>query len=162
MANFNGTIEELENGRGDVCNSILRSLPRWFGIEKAIVDYVHAVECLPTFVARINGESAGFLSLEFHYPHSAEIHVMAVREAFHRQGVGRALVRTAEGYAQSRGAEFFMVKTLAPSAKSEEYDRTRRFYESVGFKPLHEFKTLWSEHTPCLLMGKVLSPTGSS
>jgi GNAT superfamily N-acetyltransferase len=153
---FGGTIEQIEKGRGEVCNSILRSLPLWFGIEKAIVDYVLAVESLPTFIARIDGETAGFLSVEFHNPHSAEIHVMAVREAFHRHGAGRALVNAAEAFARSQGAEFFMVKTLAPSAKSEEYDRTRTFYESVGFKPLQVFKTLWSEHNPCLLMCKAI------
>jgi GNAT superfamily N-acetyltransferase len=149
-------IEKIERDRGKLCDSILRSLPRWFGIEKAIVDYARAAEGLPTFVARINGETAGFLSLEFHNPHSAEIHVMAVRESFHRRGVGRALVSAAEEHARREGAEFFLVKTLAPSARSEEYERTRRFYESVGFKPLQEFKTLWSEHNPCLLMGKAL------
>ena len=42
---MNVTIEtqELLQNKGPTCEAVLRSLPRWFGIEEAIVDYVKAV-----------------------------------------------------------------------------------------------------------------------
>lgn len=157
MENFNGTIEEIKERRGEICNSILRSLPLWFGIEQAIVDYSKAVESLPTFVARVNGKLAGFISVEFHNTFTSEIHVMAVREEFHRKGVGQALVHAAEEHSQKQGAEMFMVKTLGPSRPNREYDQTRKFYLALGFRPLQEFKTIWDERNPCLIMAKPLT-----
>jgi len=34
----------------------------------------------------------------------------------------------------------------------EEYDQTVAFYESLGFKKLEVFPTLWDEWNPCLIM----------
>jgi ribosomal-protein-alanine N-acetyltransferase len=150
-------IDLIEKDRCETCNSILRALPRWFGIEEAIVNYTKAVENLPTFVAKIDGEVVGFLSLESHNPYTSEIHVMTVRELFHRMGIGKALVTAAENYSHSNGAEFLMVKTLAPSAINEPYDRTRAFYLSVGFRPLQEFKKIWDGNNTCLVMVKSLN-----
>lgn len=49
------------------------------------------------------------------------------------------------------------VKTLSESRPDEEYDRTRQFYLGIGFIPIEEFKTLWGEHNPCLLLIKEIS-----
>jgi GNAT superfamily N-acetyltransferase len=153
---FDGAIQEVKENKGEVCNTILRSLPEWFGIEQAIVDYVRAVELLPTFIAQVRGQVAGFVSLEFHNQYTSEIHVMGVCEEYHRHGIGRALVTHSENYSREKGAEYLMVKTLGPSRKNTEYDRTREFYLSVGFRPLQEFKTIWDEHNPCLILVKRL------
>jgi hypothetical protein len=40
----------------------------------------------------------------------------------------------------------------------EGYDRTRRFYEAVGFLPLEETTAFWGPDNPTLVMVKVLSP----
>lgn len=155
---FDGVIREIHDNKGNICNEILRSLPRWFGIEQAIVDYVNAVEHLPTLTAQVQEQEqvAGFIAVEFHNSYTAEIHVMGVREEFHRHGVGRALVAAAEDYSRKQGAEYFMVKTLGPSRKNQEYDQTRGFYLALGFRPLQEFKTIWDEHNPCLILVKRL------
>lgn len=151
---FAAIITEIQDNKGQICDSILRSLPDWFGIEKAIVDYVKTVERLPTLIAKIDGEVAGFVSVEFHNSYTAEIHVMGVYERYHRHGVGRALINAAENLARKSGAEYLMVKTLGSSANHEPYDRTRQFYSSVGFRPLQEFRTIWDENNPCLVMVK--------
>jgi ribosomal protein S18 acetylase RimI-like enzyme len=153
-----------------VCESILRALPDWFGIEESLVNYVKEVATLPVFlaVAARDGsdgargdidvhEAIGLLSIKHHFPEAAEIHVIAVRPEQHGRGVGCALMRAAERWLAPRGIEYLQVKTLGPSRPCEHYDRTRRFYESIGFRALEEFKTLWNERNPCLVMVKRVS-----
>jgi ribosomal protein S18 acetylase RimI-like enzyme len=139
-----------------ICVPILRKLPDWFGIEAAILEYEHEIEHLPTFLAKAEGQVLGFLSLKRHNPFSAEIHVMAVRPDVQRGGIGRKLVEAAEVHTRGLGAEYMQVKTLGPSRPDEGYARTRAFYEALGFRPLEEFKKIWDENNPCLVMIKRL------
>jgi hypothetical protein len=46
------------------------------------------------------------------------------------------------------------VKTLGPSSDDSNYAKTRAFYSAMGFRPLEEFKQIWDEHNPCLVMVK--------
>lgn len=149
-------VSEIQNGKASVCEGLLRALPDWFGIEEAILNYANAVKNLPTLIAKIDGELVGFVSLEFHNQFTAEIHVMAVKKTYHRKGIGRALIETSVQFAKNKNAELLMVKTLGPSRPSVEYDQTRNFYLSTGFRPLEEFKTIWNESNPCLIMVRAL------
>jgi GNAT superfamily N-acetyltransferase len=146
-------VEEVSGAdrRSALCESILRELPEWFGIEDSTAAYVRDVAELPTFAA---GEDA-FLALKMHTPRAAEVYVMGVRPARHRQGLGSALLQTAEAYLRARGCEYLQVKTLGPSRQSDGYEATRRFYEARGFVPLEEIHGLW-EGNPCLLLVKKL------
>ena len=143
-------------GQAVVCEPILRSLPQWFGVEEAVVQYVHDIEDLPTFLAADDGRTIGFLTLKEHFPEAAEVHVMGIRPEYHRRGLGRALVGRAEEWLRSRGGEYLQVKTLSPARPSEEYARTRAFYRALGFRPLEEFPLLWDPAYPCLLLVKAL------
>lgn len=147
--------------KSQVYESILRSLPNWFGIESAIVNYINDVKILPTWVAFDGDEPIGFISTRKHFAESAEVHVMGILQKHHRKGIGHELMRTCEEYLRGDGALFLTVKTLAESRACEEYEQTRKFYLKAGFKPLEEFKTLWDEHNPCLFMAKSLLNTGS-
>lgn len=142
--------------KSQICDSILRSLPLWFGIESAIVDYANDVKPMDTWAVQKDGEFIGFASVNVHFPESAEIHVMGIVERFHRQALGRELLQTIEFDLRGRGFKFLTVKTLSASRPNKEYDQTRNFYLRVGFTPLEEFKTLWGEHNPCLLLVKSL------
>jgi ribosomal protein S18 acetylase RimI-like enzyme len=146
-----------EFNKEELCNNILRSLPEWFGIEEAIVNYTNEISDMTTLVAIQNDIEVGFISLNEHNNNSAEIHVMGILPANHRQGIGHKLVKRAEDYLKEKGIKFFTVKTLSPSRECEEYRKTRLFYKSVGFVELEEFKTLWGEENPCLMMIKPLS-----
>ena len=137
--------------RSRLCESILRELPDWFGIEEATAAYIRAVVELPTFAV---GDD-GFLALKLHTPRAAEVYVMGVRPGRHRSGIGTALLAAAEDYLRERGVEYLQVKTLGPSRPSDGYERTRRFYEARGFIALEEIHGLW-EQNPCLLMVKRL------
>ncbi len=145
-----------ENEKSKICEQILRSLPKWFGIESAIISYIKDVQSMKTLVAKDGAQVVGFLSLNKHNPKTAEIHVMGVLEKYHRQSVGKSLVEKAEVYLAAEKFEFLTVKTLSESRTNEEYDRTRKFYLTMGFVPLEEFKTLWGEHNPCLFLAKAL------
>jgi len=141
--------------KGSICEPVLRSLPDWFGIEDAIVHYGKEIDLLPTFLVWEGDDRViGFLSVKQHFPHSAEIYVMGVRQEAHRSGVGGALMRAGETWLKEQGVEYLQVKTLSPTRESEHYARTRKFYEKMGFEPLEEFKTLWGDDNPCLLLIK--------
>jgi hypothetical protein len=84
--------------RSRLCDSILRALPEWFGIENAIDDYVREVAKLPTLAI---GDGA-FLALKIHNEFSAEIYVMGVRRGC--KGVASAehsLLRPRTAYART-------------------------------------------------------------
>ncbi len=126
-----------------IVEHILRALPDWFGIEESLVQYVRDSAAMESWIAEVNQSPVGFITLNHHFPHATEIHCIAVLREHHRSGVGRALVQHAERLLRGRGVEFLQVKTLGPSRPCECYDRTRRFYEGMGFVALEEFKTLW-------------------
>lgn len=78
-------------GKGEVCQSILRVLPQWFGRETALIQYLKEIEMLPTLLAVVDNECVGFLTFKQHNEYAAELYVMGVRPEYHRQGIGRAL-----------------------------------------------------------------------
>lgn len=142
-------------GQASLCEPILRALPDWFGIHEAIAQYVRDIEKLPTLLAFSEGRVVGFLSLKQHNEYSAEIYVMAVHPKFHRLGVGRVLVDSAEAQLRQQAVEYLQVKTLGTDHPDKNYAQTRAFYLSIGFKPLEEFVDLWKGN-PCLQMVKRL------
>ena len=145
----------MGDAEASVCVEILRSLPDWFGIEEAILQYGRDIEIMDTSVAQADGRIAGFITLNQHNPFTAEIHVLAVRETYHRRGIGRRLVQSAEHDLTSRSIEYLEVKTLGPSKASTHYHRTRQFYSALGFRPIEE-TNLWGLANPCLIMVKHL------
>jgi hypothetical protein len=50
------------------------------------------------------------------------------------------------------GVKLLQVKTFGPSGESVEYDRTRAFYEAIGFIPLEELRAVWGPENPCLIL----------
>lgn len=144
------------------CAPILRSLPEWFGIPEAVAHYIDRIEQLPTFLAQSDGATIGFMSVLRHFPHAAELYVLAVLPEWHRRGVGRALLTAAEAWLSGNGVEYLQVKTLGPSRPNDAYDRTRGFYEAQGFRPLEELTAIWGESNPCLILVKRLAAPPSS
>jgi GNAT superfamily N-acetyltransferase len=143
-------------GQSAACAPILRALPAWFGIEAATQQYIHDTDILPTFLAMVEDKAVGFITIQQQTEYAAEVHVMGVRPEMHRQGVGRALMKTAETYLRELGIEYLQVKTLSASHPDPGYARTRAFYLAMEFRPLEEFPHLWGEENPCLQMVKAL------
>ena len=99
------SVEKPGLGKSAVCEPILRSLPEWFAIERAIVQYLKDIDTMPTVLARADGEITGFLTIKRHNEYSAEVHVMGVRPGSHRKGIGRKLLREAEEFLRRSAAK---------------------------------------------------------
>lgn len=134
---------------------LLGLLPTWFGFAEANAGYVAAAARLPGFTATAGREVVGVLLCQQHFPVAAEIHLMAVDPAWHRRGIGRALVSAAAARLTADGVRLRQVKTLGPSHPDTGYARARAFYRALGFLPLEEIHHLWPD-SPCLMMIKPL------
>jgi len=139
-----------------ICREVLESLPDWFGIPEAIDRFCREVRELRMWVAKSGGHTAGFATVQQHFPGAAELHLIAVRPEHHRSRLGTRLLTEIETHLNTSATRFLTVKTLAPSAGDRSYAHTHRFYAAQGFVPLEVFPTLWDEENPCLLMAKTL------
>lgn len=143
-------IEQIEHAdaKQTIARQILETLPEWFGLEDARESYIRE-SAGQTFFAAFDGERAvGFLCLKETGRDTLELSVMGVLKAYHRLGIGKALFASGKTFAIESGYSFLQVKTVQ-MGRYEVYDRTNRFYLSLGFKELEVFPTLWDAWNPC-------------
>jgi GNAT superfamily N-acetyltransferase len=95
-------------------------------------------EVLDGYVAMTDRVPRGPLLLKYHSAASAEVYWMGVDPTFHRSGIGRALMAAAVDGARARAVKYLFVTTLHPADPYEPYQRTRRFYEAMGFEYMLE------------------------
>lgn len=140
-------INDAEEKRR-IARLILEALPEWFGIPEARETYIR--ESADEIMAASFENSAlnGFLCLKETGKDTVELAVMGVLKEYHRKGIGTKLFAAAKQIAVKRGYTFLQVKTVQ-MGRYEEYDRTNRFYLSLGFKEFEVFPTLWDERNPC-------------
>jgi GNAT superfamily N-acetyltransferase len=151
------TLKIARRPAGAECARILAELPEWFGLPPSNAEYAEFAERNGAFVAQEGEEMLGLMALNDHGFSAIEIHLLAVRPRAHRQGVGRALVEEALSVARALGRSYVTVKTRGPSLPYEPYERTRAFYEGVGFEALEETDALWGPENPCLIMIRPVS-----
>lgn len=149
--------EHDADSREHIVRDILATLPDWFGLPEANARFAAEARDLPMFVARGGGETIGLATIRQHFPATAELHLIAIKPAHHRAGIGARLIRAVEDHLRETATRTLTVKTLAPSAGDLGYARTHRFYAAQGFLPLEVFPTLWGPENPCLLLAKTLS-----
>jgi len=133
---WTGTVRRLSKEDADGCDATIHSLPYFFGQEGGIADCARAVRSQDGLVAvDEDGAVLGFLTHESHYPFSAEITWMAVRQDFRRIGIGRRLIARLAEDASGIGFHTLFVVTLGPSALepgvTDGYGGTREFYEQI-------------------------------
>jgi len=157
------TIKEITtpDEKSQICNTVLRALPNWFGNEDAIVKYANDARDMPFYCAYDDHNPVGFVSIKVHNPHTADIYVIGILQPHHGQGIGRKLIEICENFCRTHGMEFLTVKTLADTHPDPYYAKTRMFYETMGFKPLEIFPLHWDESSPCLLMAKQIQLVGN-
>jgi len=134
------------------CVSVLRSLPQWFGIENAIIDYSHDLGNLDGFAAFDGDKLVGFVGLKRYQTRSVEINVMGVLPDYRNMGLGTRLLEKVES-SLSNEIRLIHMKTLAPSHPDESYRETRAFWEAKGFIPMDAHE-LWGDANPCQVMVK--------
>lgn len=142
-----------ESQKRIIAERILYKLSDWFGVPKYTNEYIEKSAKMPFWAYEKDGEYIGFISLKSTSEYTAEIYVMGVLPQYHREGVGRKLFNAFASFAKEHGYEFLQVKTVE-KGHYQEYDRTVAFYESIGFRMLEVFPTLWDEHNPCMVMVK--------
>lgn len=153
---FRLEISPAGKGVAGECAHILSTLPAWFGNKRYRSQFAENAEAYPTLTAQLGTAVVGFITVRRHYAHSFEILCMAVHAGHRRQGIGRALLQSAEAMARQEGGKIMQVKTISPSHPSRAYAQTRSFYANAGYVPLEEFPLLWSKGNPCLQMVKAL------
>lgn len=146
--------------RAPECEAVLRSLPKWFGIERALQRYVEDTTRLPTFALENEQRIVGFLTLREHFPAAWDVHCMAIAAHARGQGLGTRLLAHSEAWLKERGVAFLQVKTVAATSPSVGYAQTRKFYEARGFTPLEVFPQLWDPWNPALQYIKYLKAEG--
>jgi ribosomal protein S18 acetylase RimI-like enzyme len=150
-------VHEPTTGQGSIAEVIMRALPAWFGIESAIVEYVQAVNQMPTLIATIGTTPVGFMTVDRHFPEAAELHVLGVLQTHHQMGIGRQLLDATEAYLRCDGCVWLQVKTLSAERSCEAYAKSRAWYTAIGFSPLQVFPLLWDEANPALQLIKRLT-----
>ena len=148
------TVQAPVTNCGEACEPILRALPKWFGIEKSLLQYVKDADSMPTMLVKDGEDVIGFLTIKRNFPESADIHCMGILPQYHRTGVGRILIKALEDFLRSDGVRILQVKTVSADSDCEAYAKSRAFYTAVGFIPLEVFPTLWDEWNPCLVFVK--------
>lgn len=81
---------------------------------------------------------------------------MGILKEYHRQGIGRELIKVAEAYCIGQEMKILSVKTLADTVENIAYANTRKFYARQGFIPLEVFPDLWDTANPCIMLIKIL------
>ena len=150
------TIRPLEAGDAERCDQIVASLPYHFGQEDGRRECADAVRRQPGLVAALGGTVVGFLTLERHFDHAAEITWMAVHAHHRHRGIGRALVDRLCRDLAAEGRRLLLVLTVSPSDPGWEppdgYQATRAFYQAVGFTLARDLPGLWTGDTAVLLV----------
>ncbi|UXM91600.1 GNAT family N-acetyltransferase [Paenarthrobacter sp. JL.01a] len=148
-------VEIIRRQDPEAVDRILRTLPAWFSVEEAIVNYVESASLRDSFLAVIQGHVIGVALVIRHFPQSAELSLIAV-DANHRgNGVGSALVNAISASLFTDGCKLLQVRTVGPSFEDDAYSESRAFYRRAGFLPLQEFERIdWDG--PSLVLVKPL------
>ena len=144
------TIRRIEDPfrKQQIAREILEALPEWFEVQESREAYIRDSRGRVFFSAERDGRTIGFLCLKETGRSTVELAVMGVRKEEHRRGTGRALFMAAKEYASDAGYAFMQVKTVRIGCY-EDYDRTNRFYQSLGFQELEVIPVIWGEENPC-------------
>ena len=154
--------ESYPTRKREIQQRLTRLLPEWFGKDSANSHYAERAGVLDGYVAEVDGIPRGLLLLKWVSPASAEIYWMGVEPTHHRHGIGRALVEMAVKDTRESGRKYLTVATLHPDVAYEPYQRTRRFYEGLGFELVLDEQFPADPGNPLAFYLKDLSPAVAS
>ncbi len=145
-------IRELRVEDIAACEEILASLPEWFGLPESNRGFIEGLSHFPSAVAVHEDRVVGFVSIRSHDARSAEIEAMAIEPRLHHQGIGRSLMDWVVKWCASEGFIWLHVKTRGPATPDTFFEKTRSFYQAVGFDPLFESRTIWGPDDAALVL----------
>lgn len=145
-----------ESSKIEISEKILYNLPKWFGREESIKEYVEESTKLPFIACICENEPVGFIVMKETGKDTCEIFVMGVLEEYHRKGIGSILNNAYEELAKKKGYSYSQVKTVQ-EGKYHEYDITNSFYKAMGYSEFECFPTLWDKENPCQIYIKYLN-----
>ena len=149
-------IRPLHTEDAERCDQIIASLPYHFGQEDGRRECADAVRSQPGLAAALDDTVVGFLTLQRHFDHAAEITWMAVHAHHRHHGIGRALINRLSQDLTAEGRRLLLVLTVSPSDPGEEppdgYQATRAFYQAMGFILARDLPGLWPNDTAVLLV----------
>lgn len=151
MKNDEVVLIEDKDLKEKIAENILNDLPEWFGLPDSTREYIKDSKDMPFFAYCKDNRYVGFAALKETSPYTAEIYVIGILKEYHKQGIGEKLFKAFTDYARKKNYEYIQVKTV-DGEHYEAYDKTRMFYEHLGFRKLEVFPTLWDEWNPCLVM----------
>jgi len=131
-----------------ISREILEALHDWFEVDESREQFIAESADQPFFAAIENDKPVGFLCLKQTGKQTVELAVMGVLKEYHRHGLGRQLFDAAKAEAAKQGYEFMQVKTVQ-MGYYDDYDRTNKFYLSLGFKELEVIECIWGKENPC-------------
>lgn len=140
------------NQRANIVKEVLLDLPEWFGLPESTQAYIDEARELTMFVAKVDSEIAGFITLGETSVDCAELHAIGVKKYHQRQGIGQLLYNAFEQEA-ALNFKLIQVKTV-DEGRYKEYDQKIAFYEKMGFMKVEVLPTLWDEWNPCLILMK--------
>lgn len=131
-----------------ISREILEALHDWFEVDESREQFIAESADQPFFAAIEDDKPVGFLCLKQTGKETVELAVMGVLKEYHRHGLGRQLFDAAKAEAAKQGYEFMQVKTVQ-MGYYDDYDRTNKFYLSLGFKELEVIECIWGKENPC-------------
>ena len=131
-----------------ISREILEALHDWFEVDESREQFIAESADQPFFAAIENDKPVGFLCLKQTGKETVELAVMGVLKEYHRHGLGRQLFDAAKAEAAKQGYQFMQVKTVQ-MGYYDDYDRTNKFYLSLGFKELEVIECIWGKENPC-------------
>ena len=145
------------------CLTLATAMPDYFTV-KGLVDMERDLRDCPFYVSVSGRELEGFAVVRLD-PDSrvTDIRWMAVRADKQRSGIGTALIDRILRDSRSHGILLLRVETLSPLSSYSPYEKTRRFYEKVGFKQVRNMDyPNWDPGNPCAVYEKAVASAGWS
>jgi ribosomal protein S18 acetylase RimI-like enzyme len=126
-------IEEIGPHHHQEIMALVGQLPQWFD-EKARQKYIRIdIGLHRGTVALLNDQLVGFVTYTSKYG-AARISWIGVDPNYHRQGIGRQLLHSAERVLSSFGVHRVIVETVGWSDPEYiPYEKTRAFYKAMGY-----------------------------